>query len=274
MKSTENENENSWQITSTLFHEMKAIFCGLYDSVRLIQMISLIWQSRRVKSLLRDGFPLWIVYLAVNTLCYIYATNWTQRMLVWIFWIAPVYLLSNVQQYKSFNKFANEIGKKSRRRHNWSSEEGIESVLEIMYGTLVIQIYMGQIEFVKYVLPFSWAKILYSIVNYALLISFQVMEYRSVHAENSQMTRMTYFENRWGYFLGFGLPISCAYSTLPFQLVLGIYPMVISFMMIQSLKMAPMKSTYRIPLFYIPSHLTKMAMNTIIEIVAKVVGVG
>jgi hypothetical protein len=55
---------------------------------------------------------------------------------------------------------------------------------------------------------------MYSVVNVAWLISWNAFEFRMIHFGMDIFQRVYYFERRWMYFLGYGLPLSVVYVTI------------------------------------------------------------
>ena len=111
--------------------------------------------------------------------------------------------------------------KKKDERHlntiQQSNVYGLNSVSNVIHGSILSSVFIAQISVIDWMLSrllSSYIGVLYTLVHIAWLISWNAFEFKMIHEGMDMFQRVYYFERRWMYFLGYGLPLSVIYTFL------------------------------------------------------------
>ncbi|KFB49457.1 AGAP008107-PA-like protein [Anopheles sinensis] len=164
---------------------------------------------------------LWSLFQNATTLTTVW--GWMQPSLSLLFnsfWVAPLFLLSKIVNSLWFQDIADSAYKFRKGR-----PQLIPSISKLIADTLIsllIQIlFLLQSTLVKYLpVPVPFACTAIYMVHMSLLCSLYAFEYKWFNMGWELHKRLTYIEQNWPYFLGFGLPLAVL-SELPNSIVIS-----------------------------------------------------
>ncbi|XP_050089044.1 etoposide-induced protein 2.4 [Anopheles aquasalis] len=164
---------------------------------------------------------LWYLFRSSTTLTTVW--GWMQPSLSLLFnsfWVAPLFLLSKIVNSLWFQDIADSAYKFRKGR-----PQLIPSISKLIADTLIsllIQIlFLLQSTLVKYLpVPVPFACSALYMVHMSLLCALYAFEYKWFNMGWELHKRLTYIEQNWPYFLGFGLPLAVL-SELPNSIVIS-----------------------------------------------------
>jgi len=234
-------------ITVAVKNFISVFFQGIWEGICILKSITILFKSRRARKLLKDGYPLWILHFIMNMYLYYilplvteHQTLWYTYLTyasVWAMWNIPVYVISSILQFTYFNRWMKDVYKNKYKINNTGNT--LTSLAEVLYGNLLLFCYLVQIELVCYMISIRWLSLIYAQIHYAWMVSFNIIEYKLIYAGHPLFKRIAFFENRWIYFLGLGLPLSFLYSMVPFSIIVGAYPIFLGLLVLQSVQLNP-----------------------------------
>lgn len=134
------------------------------------------------------------------------------RICYQLLWLYPVYALSfifNTVWYQNIARFAfafrdreNLIAALKKQEGNLL-EQFMRSVTEQIYSVVLLGSFLMQISAIS-VVPFIGQYL--AAIYLSWLYSLYYFEYRWIQEGKTAEQRMVFFESRWAYFTGFGLP--------------------------------------------------------------------
>ena len=144
------------------------------------------------------------------------------------------------------NKFWNETY--AKKDLSVKSKGFWENISEHIYGFVLILCYVVQITLITFLLRVLFSGLIgliaskiYNIVCISLLFSWTVFEPKLIKEGQDLFQRIYYFEKRWLYFLGYGLPLSVVYTNLPWKLGIGIWFLGLMFLSVRAILVKPQK---------------------------------
>lgn len=169
------------------------------------------------------GLHLFLWYLFRNSTTMTTVWGWMQPSLSLLFnslWVTPLFLLSKIVNSLWFQDIADSAYKFRKGR-----PQLMPSISKLIADTLIsllIQIlFLLQSTAVKYLpVPVPFACTAIYMVHMSLLCSLYAFEYKWFNMGWELHKRLTYIEQNWPYFLGFGLPLA-ALSELPNSIVIS-----------------------------------------------------
>lgn len=162
--------------------------------------------------------------------------SWIEPILSFTFktvWVIPLFLLSKVVNALWFQDIADSAYRHSRGRPVFS--QSISKVLaDSIFSILVQFLFLIQAMAVSYI-PIHVVGYTLSLVQMCMLYSLYAFEYKWFNMGWELHTRLSFIENHWPYFIGFGLPMAvftqlsdswvisgCVFSLLfPFFIISG-----------------------------------------------------
>uniref|UniRef100_A0A182IR80 Etoposide-induced protein 2.4 n=1 Tax=Anopheles atroparvus TaxID=41427 RepID=A0A182IR80_ANOAO len=169
------------------------------------------------------GLHLFLWYLFQNATTLTTVWGWMQPSLSLLFnsfWVAPLFLLSKIVNSLWFQDIADSAYKFRKGR-----PQLIPSISKLIADTLIsllIQIlFLLQSTLIKYLpVPVPFVCSVIYMVHMSLLCSLYAFEYKWFNMGWELHKRLTYIEQNWPYFLGFGLPLALL-SELPNSMVIS-----------------------------------------------------
>lgn len=238
------------------------LYKGLFDGLNVIDTFRLIRRSSRIKKFIYNALPVYLVFICVNFgYGFWYYPNilpyrtWYTRIITklmwWGLWFIPSYIVCKVLYYKQFMELWKTVYSKRKNSRNSSTKQDKKkreldtwtSISELIYGVVLSSAYFIQTKIFDYIIPITSVRLLFSTVAFSWMISWGVFEYRFIYEGKDLYQRIRYFERRWLYFLGFGIPISMLY-TFVFDWYIGMnvwYPIVM-FLSFRAILSTPIKS--------------------------------
>lgn len=244
--------------TSRCMTYISPLRIGLIDGLNLFSILRLVKRSSRIKQFLYKTIPFYIVFALVNYIYYgwykvllykMWYTRFFIQMMWWIIWLIPAYIFSKVLYYKQVSALWETVYKKKKKKKENSNmkhqTDNWMSVAELAYGILLSIAYTAQITAVELLIPNHYKiNTIFSIILFSWAISWSIFEYRMIYEGHNLPQRVRYFERRWLYFLGFGLPLSSIHYILYIDWItsISVLQFTITLLSIRAILSTPIKS--------------------------------
>ena len=256
------------------FNRLKTTFIpflkGLIDGLNIYSTTKLIYRSGRIKQFLYNSIPLYAIYAIVNFVYHgLYSNNilpthshYTQLListLWWTLWFIPAYITIKIISYRYLTVLWNSVfekqttaktkpkNKNKNKNKTPHSNDGWEYVGEIIYGTILGIAYTTQIFIIDWFIPIKIVSTIFSTISFAWAVSWAVFEYKMIREGHDLLQRIRYFERRWIYFLGFGLPLAILYRHIDWTTGISIWDLTIAFLTLNAILVIPIKSPKQQP---------------------------
>ncbi|KAF4524334.1 hypothetical protein B566_EDAN015887 [Ephemera danica] len=147
--------------------------------------------------------------------------SWIQPLLSWTFgavWVLPLFLLSKAINSLWFQDIADSAYRYSRGRPLMMSSFS-KLIADMLFSILVQALFLVQSMLVS-MLPIAPLGLLLYQVHMCLLYSLYAFEYKWFNMGWELHRRLTYIENNWPYFVGFGLPLAI-FTSLPSSYIIS-----------------------------------------------------
>lgn len=135
--------------------------------------------------------------------------SWMQPFLSLTFrmiWVLPLFLLSKLVNSLWFQDIADSAFRHRRGRPQFLSSIS-KIIADTMFSVLIQALFLLQCLLVN-MLPITYLGELLCLVHMCLLYSLYSFEYKWFNMGWELHKRLTFIENNWAYFLGFGLPLT------------------------------------------------------------------
>ena len=217
-------------MTSTmpsLIDKMTPFYRGFIDSANFIGTAKMIKRSSRIKKFVYKTVPLYSVFMLINfaySLWYhpyvLSSKSLYSRALItglwWGLWFIPSYIVCKLLYYYQFMELWDTVysKRKSSEKNKITNKDSNmwTSISELIYGIVLSTAYFVQTVVLEAVIPIQAVRMIFSNIAFSWMISWGVFEYKLIYEGKDLFQRIRYFERRWLYFLGFGLPISVLYT--------------------------------------------------------------
>nr|CAG4647913.1 EOG090X06IP [Moina brachiata]SVE93021.1 EOG090X06IP [Moina brachiata] len=199
----------------------RAVQCSLLNGVFFCLSIFAFYQIflPSIEALLTFSFS---VFGQLNTAQWVW--SWTAPVLSATFstlWILPLFVLSKCVNCIWFQDIADAAYKYSRGRPQLIPS--ISKMIADMLFSMVIQaLFLVQAMLVG-LLPIAVFNVVLSTLHMCLLYSLYSFEYRWFNEGWELPKRLTYIENHWPYFFGFGMPLAILTSIPSSTLISGCF---------------------------------------------------
>jgi len=121
-------------------------------------------------------------------------------------WVVPFYLLSRVVNAIWFQDIADSAFRSSRGRPQMMSSISV-MIADTVFSLVVESVFLVQAKICSF-LPIKFIGNAVHMVHLCLLFSLYSFEYKWFNQGLELHKRLTYVENNWPYFLGFGFPLA------------------------------------------------------------------
>lgn len=176
---------------------------------------------------------------------------WLQPLLVYTFqalWVLPLFALSKVVNCLWFQDIA-DIAFRYITGGRQASSPGISRVLaDVLFSVMVQTLFLLQAVIVS-MLPIGKLGEIVYLVHLSLLYSLYSFEYAWFNRGWELHRRLSFIEDNWPYFVGFGMPLAVLTSWPTSYFISGcIFSILFPLFMLSAYAATPMTGTARFPL--------------------------
>lgn len=281
------------QSSATIF---TAVTTGIQDALRMDVSLSCLLGSKAVRDAYWTCFLLnGILFLGSVTFFTSVAKPFIMDILFLSSWaepaicgpwnsqfVLPMYFLSlilNVSLFQSIADAGNAclLDPKSKKSAGGAPSMAISTTVATMAFSIIMQQIMliqaalvgsiGDFVPVNPVTRFALEGLQFAIT--AWMASFYCFEYSWIRRGWDFQRRVTYFEQRWAYFFGFGVPITLC--TMYFNAVVNaaMFAIIFPSLLLNSNATKPIQSDYQLPICFVAKRLTNSSVVLLKEYIPK-----
>ena len=257
----------------------ECVFRGLFDSLKaftvafqfLVKSSTLRWLIMKcfvLNGVLFIGSVLVWDHVVKRLLQYLvvdknvlHFTEYLSKFLYYLFWVWPIYAVSFLLSslwYQDIAKHLSKLVRSDVKSHG--PQPSLSTVIgRELYRTILFSIYLIQSSMLYYLNPLGLGRPM-SFVFASWLYSFYCFEYVWIRMGWSLERRLKFFEERWAYFLGFGLPCTLITFWFPQMIGSGLFALVFPVFEIACFTVVPqpinISDSIRLPVFSLCATLT------------------
>ncbi|XP_050425462.1 etoposide-induced protein 2.4 homolog isoform X2 [Adelges cooleyi] len=177
---------------------------------------------------------------------------WTRSFLSWTFgavWVLPIFLLSKIINSLWFQDIA-DIAYKQKKGDPQQLTRISKVIADFSFSFVVQFLFLIQSYLVSMV-PSKTVSTVLSILHLSLLYSLYSFEYKWCNMGMELNSRLSFIENYWPYFLGFGLPLAVITSLPESYIISGcLFSILFPVFIISANEVSPSKTkVFRLKLF-------------------------
>uniref|UniRef100_A0A7S0E121 Etoposide-induced protein 2.4 n=1 Tax=Hanusia phi TaxID=3032 RepID=A0A7S0E121_9CRYP len=269
-------------------HALRGVY-GVCDSLSLSCVWHLLRRSRELWVTMRDAVIFNLIWMGISFIKSAFLSKWVQQLVgdgSWVLdlgfmltWNLPVYLCLWLLSIFWHNTIVQEccrlLGRKAIRQVDpmQALMESSAKVADEVYRLLVVAVFYFCAKIIQLLLAQIKMRLLgaliYNLSN-CWMASFYAMEYVWTTLGWNLEERILFFEARWSYLGGFGLPITLATFSLPFLQAAAVYATFFPFLVILATSATPKShvDAFRLRLFALPMH----AAHAVVEHGLKLIG--
>lgn len=179
--------------------------------------------------------------------------SWLRPLLVCTFqalWVLPLFLLSKVVNSLWFQDIA-DIAFRYTTGGRQRFLPSLSRILsDVLFSVLVQTLFLFQSLFVGALpLPIAWVNELFSLVHLSMLYSLYAFEYTWFSRGWELHRRLSFIEDNWPYFVGFGLPLAVITSWFESYFLSGsLFSLLFPLCILSASVVTPVIGTVRHPL--------------------------
>ena len=270
--SKEAKDKKGTKTPKTPKNSLFPFYRGLVDGLNIFSTFSLINRSSRIKKFLTKVIPFYLIFGIVNILYYEWYfcpgnSSYTVTGAWWICWLVPAYMFVCVVHYMRFGELWKSVYENKKKFKDMT--KGLEYVSELVYGIMLVTVYAIQTILIDYIVPTEILSAIFSTISFAWGISWSVFEYRMIYEGHSLSQRIKYFERRWIYFLGFGLPLAILHRNLSWGVALALWYPMITLLSLRVILATPIKSPEKpqktLGIFTFAEYISTQIVNSVVN---------
>lgn len=258
MNSQSSISQSSTSQSSSISKSINLIYQGLKDGGNIISLFKLIKRSSRIQSSIKEILPLYSIFSLINLMIFFFmkSTVYVTLSLIarcavyslFLILFTSLWVYSSYETYKWYLRLWNSVySKKDEAVLKTKSNSKFEEFENLVHGMLLSLMFTLQAQTLNFMISrilSSWAGIIANVFYTSLLISWNSFEYRLIYEGLDIFQRKYYFERRWLYFLGYGLPLSIVYVLIfnqSWKLGVCVWYPGLMFMTIRAIRSKPSK---------------------------------
>uniref|UniRef100_A0A7S4PFE2 Etoposide-induced protein 2.4 n=1 Tax=Guillardia theta TaxID=55529 RepID=A0A7S4PFE2_GUITH len=287
--SVQREKHRGKSVMRVVMAHASRVMSGVLDSLGFLSVWQLLRRSRELWVTIRDAVIFNFIWMGVSFVKSALLGRWIQQLVgdgSWVLdvvfmltWNLPVYLCLWLLSIFWHNAIVQEscrlLGRKAIRQIDpmQALMESSAKVADEVYRLLVVAVFYICAKIIQLLLAQVNLRLLgafiYNLSN-CWMASFYAMEYVWTTLGWNLEERITFFESRWSYLGGFGLPITLATFSLPFLQAAAVYATFFPFLVILATCATPKShvDSFRLRLFALPMH----AAHAVVEHGLKLIG--
>eukprot|EP01080_Neovahlkampfia_damariscottae_P002408 gene2408-2872_t len=248
---------------------------GFFDASNFYESIKVFLVSRRLKNLFLQccllngviftGSVLFLDYFAQPFLSFQEVDKFLKvfELSKMILWVIPVYIISLSLSSFWYNDISNILLNSRYKTPEFSIKSFILNIVTQIRSIFILLFFPIQISLIQWLSVLFKFETVGDILKFALtcwLYAYYAFEYRLAHSGVSLDNRLRYFEDRWAYMLGFGLPNALVTFFFPFFINNGIFALIFPLFIAAAVKASPPKTLVNpisLPIFWIPKNINK-----------------
>jgi etoposide-induced 2.4 mRNA len=234
---------------------------GIWDSLKIWYPLHLLVRSSTIRKIFSIAFFINALVFVVNLYYFVYISSWYPNfwqyftIIFLILWEIPCFVITIFINYYYGNQLMELVYKKKYTTITRSTKQ-IAS--ELVYGRILIYSTHLLLFLVNLTIRWTFVTTIVSYIGYSWLTAYYLFEPRLVYKGYTLKQRISFFEHRWLYFLGYGSICAICYLIYPYRIMYSLYYSVTNLLILNTVNLIPLKydKLESIPIFGITGSFT------------------